>query len=366
MMWKKEITKYLVPASIFGFALAMAVQPVQAAEVNMDESYEEMSGVGTIDGVDINDIYDDGYVIGDDSDAVKYSVTGESYEVDSMTGIPYGVDGVDSRNMNPYIKDGCYYDMTLERYVYAVGTNSEAVVANIADGMITSMPVGITVDSAYTYVIYRNGKEVGEEYDISNLQTPGAYVLEVNDGIDTITPIKFRIVGEYTNIDLYEMPQGFMITSVTRDSGEVNTKSSEVSLEEEGSYVIDYRCMRTKQDYRLSVKVDHTAPVLALEALNEKNEAHGPVDISDIEVEEDFGIRILFEGEEEVPYQRVLTNAGSYEITVADAAGNLNTYAFEIRMYLNISSIAFILLLLASIAGIVAYLIISKKKLKVR
>lgn len=364
-MWKKEIRKYLVPASICGFAFAMTFQPVQAAELNTLESYEVGDEEGKLGGTDINEIYNDGEVIGDNPEESAYEITSNVVEIDSMTGIPDDVSGIEGRNSNPYVTNSCYFDTTSERYVYTVGTNSNAVVANVASGMVTSMPVAITVDTSYTYVLYRNGEKVEDEVEISNIEQQGAYSLEVTNGIDKVTPVKFQIVGEYTNLECYEMPEGFHINSVTRDGGSVGTTGSVVMFEEEGSYDIDYACSATGEKYSLSVKVDHTPPVLELEELNDKYEAHGPVDISEIEVEPGFGIRIIYEGEE-MPYARVLRAPGNYEITIQDAAGNRNTYGFIIRMYLNISSVLFILAMILAIAGIVGYVLISKKKLKVR
>lgn len=364
-MWKKEIRKYLVPASVCGFALAMGIQPLQAAEVDQFNIYQETDEAGSFDGVDINDIYEEDAGTAVETQEVELSDSGDEVAIDSMTGVPNGYDDVEARNTNPYITNSCYYDTTSERFVYTVGTNSNAVVANVADGMITSMPVAIAVDSSFTYTLYRNGNPVEDGVDISNVENSGAYTLEVTNGNVRVSPLRFEIVGEYTNQEIYQMPEGFYISSVTLDGGTTEFESNEVSLAEEGYYEIDYACPVAGTSYSLHVKVDHTPPVLELEELNDKFEANGPVDISEIEAEEGFRIRILYEGEE-MAYARVLNAPGAYEVTVQDAAGNRSTYGFIIKMYLNISSIMFIALFILAIAGVGVYMVFAKKKLKVR
>ena len=65
-------------------------------------------------------------------------------------------------------------------------------------------------------------------------------------------------------------------------------------------------------------------------------------------------------------YRDELTESGSYEITVSDAAGNESTYTFTIEVYLDNSAFAVIFIILALIIGVVVYMVLERKRLRVR
>lgn len=62
----------------------------------------------------------------------------------------------------------------------------------------------------------------------------------------------------------------------------------------------------------------------------------------------------------------VIRSPGKYVVTVTDDAGNSVTEKFEIKFYLNEQGWIFGLLILTIIVMAIVYMIMSKKKLRVR
>lgn len=253
-----------------------------------------------------------------------------------------------------------YYDEQTQRYVF--DTDIGKVESSVMDGMIVTEPVTMTSDNSSSLILYKDGERMAQK-DAASYSDTGFYVVQYNDndGV-TRTIMEFTIVDELTGlIDEYEMPSGFSITEATYN-GTAVSKSSPIDLTREGEYHIAYQCDRTQVAYTLDVTIDHTAPVLALEAVK-NGVAKGPVDISDLE--EGASIAITMDGKK-YNYRQRLTQSGDYEITVTDAAGNETSYAFTIRIYLDSSAYVSIAIVLAILAGVAAYMVIERKKLRTR
>ena len=60
-----------------------------------------------------------------------------------------------------------------------------------------------------------------------------------------------------------------------------------------------------------------------------------------------------------------LTRSGKYTVTITDPAGNSSVYNFIIMVYFNGGSIIFLILIVVVIVGIIAYVLISRKRLRV-
>ena len=127
-------------------------------------------------------------------------------------------------------------------------------------------------------------------------------------------------------------------------------------------YNIRYRCLKTNVSYQLLLQTDFTGPVLSLEEV-ENGQARGPVDIS--EAKDAASVNIYHDGEK-ISRKDVLTESGEYYIELADEAGNKATYSFTILIYFDGNSWLFFLLVISSCVGIVAYLLYSRKHLRVR
>ena len=256
--------------------------------------------------------------------------------------------------------DSVYYDEETKQYLY--DTEIGRVESNVMDGMIVSEPVTLTSDNSAALILYKDGERMAQK-DVSSFSDNGYYVVQYNDndGV-TRTIMDFMIVGEKTGlIDSYDLPSGFSVTEATRDGASIST-SSTIDMTKEGEYHIAYQCDRTKVSYTLNVGIDHTAPVLALEAVK-NGVAKGPVDISD--VEEGATVAITFDGKN-YNYREKLSQSGNYEITVTDDAGNETSYAFTIRIYLDSSAYISIVIVLAILVGIGGYMLFERKKLRTR
>lgn len=127
--------------------------------------------------------------------------------------------------------------------------------------------------------------------------------------------------------------------------------------------MVDYRCARSGRTYTLEVLIDHTPPVLALEAV-ENGKARGPVSLADLE--EGAGAAISYNGGSWQGYQETLTKSGDYKVLVQDAAGNMTTYEFTIMIYFDANSMIFMALVAGVIAAVGVYLWLSRKRLRVR
>lgn len=258
-----------------------------------------------------------------------------------------------------------YYDRSAHEFSYVMnGVTTAEIFANVADGMITTDPVQITLPEGLHADLYCDGVPLTDvNYD--NITAPGKYVLIVSgQSVQEYQMFAFTIVNWLTGAVVeYQVPSGFTVSNVTRDGENAFTSLQSVDLEQEGRYVISYRCDAIGMNNTLEITVDHTPPKLALEAVDENGHAFGPVDISDIE--EDATIQVYCDGEP-VNYSNTLTRSGLYRLELQDKAGNQSVYEFIIHVYFNLNSWIFFGLAIAVVAAVVIYLIVSRKRLRVR
>lgn len=262
------------------------------------------------------------------------------------------------------VSQNCYYDRRDGRYYYYVsGFGEDAIEANVCNGMVYQGEAKIRVASGIVYDLYKDGILV-EEYDGEDISAPGSYSISIynNTGKNDV-PLTFTIIGDKTNKTSFTFPNNIRIISVTQDSMAINHSNYSVDFASEGDYKIIYRVEGVDEDYNLKLTVDLEPPVLALSELDEKGRAYGPVDISDLE--ENCDIYITLDGEE-IRYSEELTAPGTYVLVLTDAAGNQTTYSFTIMIYFNTNSLLFFALLLAVVAGIIAYMIYVHKHFRVR
>ncbi len=295
-----------------------------------------------------------GAAFGTESDTEDTSTVISDY---SNNNTDYGLELTETQTA---LTASTYYDSLTERYLYM--TDVGRVEASVMDGMIVTEPVVLASENTSVLILYKDGARVTLA-DSTTLEDSGYYVVQYNDNDGaTQTILEFTIVPSLTGmISQYSIPSGFRATEITRD-GESLAITSDIDLTKEGQYHIAYQCERTQVAYSLDLTIDHTAPVLTLDGV-ENGVANGPVDLSD--VEEGATVAITLDGND-YNYREKLSESGNYVVTITDAAGNESTYEFTIRIYLDSSAYVSIIIMLAILAGIAVYMVIERKKLRTR
>ncbi|MBR0306668.1 MAG: hypothetical protein IIX07_07650 [Lachnospiraceae bacterium] len=279
--------------------------------------------------------------------------------LDNFTGQTVVVGGTANANKNEIpVLANCIYDTKTHMYTITVDEENDfSIISSVADGMFTNYVVTIETNIPEGLSLFRNGTLM-ENPDLSGLKQFGHYVLQYEGR----KILEFRIVEEYTTLRSFQTPNGFQMVNVTVDGVPAEFQYDGVQLNAEGLYEVSYVCDATKVLYTFTTTVDRTAPVLALSQLDENGRSNEPVDISD---REPFStVKVTIDGMEKEATD-LLKERGEYVLTISDRAGNSNTYHFKIGMYLNGSSIAFVMLLLSVVLGVIVYVIVSAKRLKV-
>ncbi len=291
----------------------------------------------------------------------------EVEEVDPYTGEPlsnYSESGNEGGYSRVIVNNATQYDRDKKMFAYEKAEVSpSSFYATVADGMFVTEPVEIQVPNGVVPTLYLDGNEV-QEPNYKRIEEPGAYVLQATGTSSQSKQIlTFSILKKTSGkLETFTVPEGFSITDARLDGALANHTTSSVDMTEEGGYAVHYRCNATDTLYELEVEVDHTPPTLKLEAVK-NNVAKGPVDISDMEPGVTASIKL---GNRTINAKDTLSQSGMYHIVLTDPAGNKTTYSFRILMYFNMSSIGFIVLLLAAIVGLIIYLVVSRNKLRVR
>jgi len=341
MTWRRGISSFFLKTEYRTAALLLAfVLTLSAA------SYP-VSAVGTV----ITPISDEEIVHNEEE------VTDEDFEDEESESESGGFDAYVT------ISDTVQYYPSREVYIKSFGSAADATVtSNVTSGMFTNEPVSLTLGSNIKGVLYRNGQE--DDQNLLEITLPGNYVMRMADlnGND-LGSFTFRITDKYTNTSVYAIPEGFYVYEVLRGGKHMDTASDRVSLDKEGEYLITIRNDRIDKYYVYEAIVDHTAPVLALKELNENNAAKSQVDISDLEPGVDMVITC--DGKP-ISTRNTLTMPGRYQIVLTDPAGNVTIYQFVIYLYLTVSGTLVLVILGGLYLGLMVYLFISRKNLRVR
>ena len=264
------------------------------------------------------------------------------------------------------ISPGMGYDAVREQFVFAL-TDGTELFCSAADGMIVTGRVILNYSGPFALTVYRNGATV-DMTGSGELRDPGVYVVAV--GSETASRIcSFTLLGSSTNmIHSYTVPEGFLLRGAERDGQEIEYSRYTVEMEQEGKYVVRYRCPLIDMDYTLSVTIDRTPPNLILSGtLGRDGGVHSAVEVLGLEPGDTLyvtrdGEALRLNAADDV----VLTETGVYSVTAADAAGNTVSYDFTIMLYLNTNAVVFILLFAAVVASIFIYAFWKRKTLKVR
>jgi len=266
-------------------------------------------------------------------------------------------------NALTWVEDGVWYEKSTQLFVYRTDMNgAELVRASVCDGMITTKTVSISADVVAKLRVYHDGTLLASD-SYRQIKDTGEYVVMYEDGGAEKRILAFTIIPTVTNAVIsYTVPDGFKILQVTLNNQQISFDSDRIDFTEEGDYRVLYHCIRTGMNYSLNFTTDFTGPKLKLANVSDGT-AQGPVDISD--AKDAYSVQILKDGKE-IPFNEILTSNGEYLIRLTDDSGNVTTYQFTILIYFSAIGYLALALLILAFAGVIAYVIIARKKLKVR
>lgn len=296
--------------------------------------------------------------------------TDYSGELDPMTNLPIGnssaLTGEDGSRA--LVSSGVYYDWNEHCFVYPVSGTLTEVYCDVMDGMVQGESVSVSATDGSSLLVMCDGEEVTG--DLTNLNTPGSYLVSLREGSSTRRMLGFTLVGSRTNsIHTLQAPDGFFVSSATRDGENVYSGRYSVDMEQEGEYSVTLNCMATGLSYTLDTTVDRTPPELTFKGkMDENNRMRSALFFSGLE--EGDTIVLVSNGEEVRPELNgdgtgAIYDPGNYVMKVYDYAGNSTEYRFTILIYFNASSWAFIALVLLIVAVIIGYLIFQRRRLKI-
>ncbi len=256
-----------------------------------------------------------------------------------------------------------YYKMTL--------LTGDSFYSNVPDGMVTNRAVLMLPNDNIRYELYKGGERV--EYTPGEyIQEPGDYtMIPVEDNLDYEgyyrmgrPMMKFRVVtGPVSDLGTVSAPQAMQIAAVRHDSVDVTkdvmVSPNVASIGSDGAWEVDLQGM----DGLTTVQVnrDTQPPVVQVQT--------GPNIANITYVSEDTASATLMRGNELISegqlVQRV-TQAGRYQLTVRDRAGNETVTNFSVQYRINVFAIIAIVMVVALIAAIVLLLRRAGTKVRVR
>ena len=261
-----------------------------------------------------------------------------------------------------------YYDWHTYDYVYPVSDSLGQVHSSAADGMVLTVPVSVWAENRVSIVVYADGAEYTG--DLSRISAPGKYQVSAQVEGQNRRLFSFTLVGSSTNaIHTFLAPDGFYITEALRDGESIYLDRFSVGMEEEGDYEITYECPATDYKYTLKTRIDRTAPGLLFQGtVDRRGRIRSQLDFSGLE--EGDSIYLTRSGEQVIPVLNgdgtgTIFDPGIYRMLVTDPAGNTVEYSFIILQYLNTQSWLLLLIVGATLAALIVYLVLQRRRLRI-
>lgn len=262
-----------------------------------------------------------------------------------------------------FLSQTCHFDFDTNEYVYDVETTGITTIrSNVFDGMYTKGPVYVKYPVGATVIVYRNGSNI-DSANLEQLTAPGSYIVYLQGVGNTVAVLQFVIVGDYSTIEEFVAPAGFSIADAYCNEEEIDFSLSRVSMQQEGSYIIEYVCTATGVAYSFWTTIDHTPPQITLSGVV-NGIAKSSVQIRD--VEDDVSLYIEKNGQMYIPNGDTLNDVAYYHILATDGAGNTTEYNFEIRVHLDAVTVIFIIVFIIMIAALIAYIFVQRNKMRIR
>ena len=261
-----------------------------------------------------------------------------------------------------------YYDWNQRDFAYPIGDSLSEVHSNAADGMVLTTPVYLAVSGEADLSVFKDGNE----YDgsLERIDAVGSYTVSATLGTQTRRMLSFTLVGSATNaIHTFLVPDGFYILSAERDGESIYADRYSLSMEEEGSYAVEYECSATDMIYKLETTIDRTPTELSFEGrIDNQGRVRSALKFSG--VQEGDSVFLSRSGERvdvavESDGTGVIKDPGNYSLIIKDPAGNGLEYDFIILQYYNLQSWVFFLLVIAAVTAVAVYVLLQRRRLKI-
>lgn len=256
------------------------------------------------------------------------------------------------------------YDRTNREYLIFCGDRTMS--CNYPANAIVSAGSTIRYSKSKGLVvtIYKDGEVVD---DSGEFHAPGTYTLHLSNTEDrTERSISFIILKEsVSELQEFTVPEGFDLKSCSIDGEEQTLQyKGKIDLVREGFYRAEWSNERIRQYFVTEFRLDLTPPSLELPQIK-NGIAKEPVTFTDLE---EGAVVYWKKGDKKgqiTDPNDTLEDAGSYVLTVRDAAGNETVYEFEINLYLDRSAGIVIAMLLSLPVGLFLYCRWLRKNMRV-
>lgn len=265
----------------------------------------------------------------------------------------------------------CEYDYMSGFYQNTL-KNSMKFYTDVPNGMITHREVSLRTSDDLTFAVYRDGVLLDESTPTDKFTEPGSYrivpsaedVAYYDAYQDTQPYFTFRIIPHMVNdLSIYRAPEGFIVSQVLMRNAPAETvrylSDDTVSLREDGAYTIEIT--DGERTIEVNFTLDRVRPRFYV--TTQKNKALISF------VSEDVAQTIVYKDGKLVSSGTIETEidgSGNYQFYAVDDAGNRGRAEFTVKYGLNKGAIVAILLLIAGIGGLYAYLRYINAKVKVR
>lgn len=238
---------------------------------------------------------------------------------------------------------------TIDKFVdYDINVNDKGLSNSVVATANEDVIVTLTKDGEQ--VVYSLGDEITEA---------GTYTLILTDKLGNQSVITFTVVDPLVQQFEYNFDKTPGFEKVTVNGEDKRLNYGTLELYEDGVYEITVYA--NGKTYMFVVEVDHTAPAITLEGVENGSATKGGVVIS--EVSEEATMKVYRDGVEiEYELGDKLKEIGQYKIVVEDKCGNVAEYSFEILYSMNGGAVALIVIGVLAIAGVVVFIVLKKRR----
>lgn len=240
-------------------------------------------------------------------------------------------------------------------FYYTFSDGSTLSVGAPKNGIANTDVMIIPPEGGRAMVSYgENSIEVDETV---NANEKGSYHIEATSAGGETTTWDFRLLPKASN-ELTEItpPEGYRIQSVVyEDEPYEVTDPERFELPKDGLYTVSFTPVyEGYPDWFTAIIIDHTAPEVTFEGLDEQGKATGK-EVTFHVNEEDAVIQLL-RGKKEVKVSgNTISKGGRYTLTATDAAGNSSSYQFTIPNHMSGMTVGAVLFAAVLALGFIIY-----------